>query len=334
MKKILITLAAVVMVAGLAACNDSPSQTGGTSAQSSGQSTAQTGAQGGMQADAQTGKEPAQASGQTADQAAGQATDPPAEPAQAADKDKTEDKAADKTTVTLGVTKDAQTIFTPGVDWIKENKGITVTMSLAGSGEEVLRAVRDGGVDAGLGVDLQFMEKFNQQNGTSLVMLAPYPFATGIGLYSSTFDSLDALPEGAKVSIMSDPIYMDRSLRMLRDAGFIVLDPAKDRGFSVLDVTDNPKKIEFIVLDPAQVKDSSQKVDGAIISFGDAMSTGRDPKAFIVRDKDADLYPMGIVVKAGNENSAWAKALADTMLSKPVRARVAEHFIAVYTYFE
>lgn len=262
-------------------------------------------------------------------------TSKPAEkPAAQAGTQSTTPEAQKKSTVTLGVTEITQTLFSPGVAWAKDNKGITVEMSLIDGNVNIIRAVQDGSIDAGLGVHSKFMEKFNQENKGSLVMVKPYPFTTGIGLYSNKFKRLDEFPQGTQIAIMSDAMNMDRGLRMLRDAGLITLDPSKKDGFTLLDIKENPRKVAFIDMDQTQTMRSLQDLDGAIIFFGHVKNAGRDPKSFILRDTDAELYPMGIVVKSGNESTPWANALAETLLSAPVREGIAKKFEAVFEYYK
>ncbi|SPP32128.1 Methionine-binding lipoprotein MetQ [Arsenophonus endosymbiont of Aleurodicus floccissimus] len=77
-------------------------------------------------------------------------------------------------------------------------------------------------------------------------MIKPYPFTTGIGLYSEKYHSLADFPVGAKIAIMNDVINMDRALAMLQQAGLIVLNANKKSNYSLLDIIDNPRKIIFI----------------------------------------------------------------------------------------
>ncbi|MEY9433412.1 YaeC family lipoprotein [Bradyrhizobium elkanii] len=72
-----------------------------------------------------------------------------------------------------------------------------------------------------------------------------------IGVYSRKHKSWADVPDGAKVSIPNDPTNGGRALLLLRDKGAIKL--KSDVGFkpTVIDITDNPRKLKFVEVDAA-----------------------------------------------------------------------------------
>jgi D-methionine transport system substrate-binding protein len=87
-----------------------------------------------------------------------------------------------------------------------------------------------------------------------------------IGIYSKKHKSLDALPNGATISIPNDPTNGGRALLLLQDKGLIKLKDGVGFKPTPLDVTDNPKKLKIVEIDAAQPPRSLPDVDVAIIN--------------------------------------------------------------------
>lgn len=219
-----------------------------------------------------------------------------------------------------------------GAHWIAEH-GIKTERVYMDNAVNILHAVNDGSVDAALGVHEKFLAYFNKKNNSNLVMIKPYPFTTGIGLYSEKYHSLADFPVGAKIAIMNDAMNMDRALAMLQQAGLIVLDANKKSNYSLLDIIDNPRKIVFIEMDQTQTVSALPDLDGAVAFFTHIYNAGKAVNSYIVRDKDAEHFPIGYVVNSQNAKQQWAKLLADSLCAKPVRESVQNDFNGVFEYY-
>ena len=99
---------------------------------------------------------------------------------------------------------------------VMEEKGYTLTYTLFDNNMNTLTATNDGSVDGVFVVHKAFMDSFNQANSADLVMLEPYVYTSGMGLFSEKYDSVDAIPDGATIAIPNDAMNMDRALRILR----------------------------------------------------------------------------------------------------------------------
>lgn len=122
-----------------------------------------------------------------------------------------------------------------------EAEGYTPEFVVFSNNIEALQAVQDGNVDASFAQHEPFMKSFNEQKGGELAMMTPHVYYTGIGLYSSKYDKIDELPDGAQIAIMNDAMNRDNSLLMMQDAGLIKLSEEKKSGYTALDIVDNPK---------------------------------------------------------------------------------------------
>jgi len=106
-------------------------------------------------------------------------------------------------------------------------------------------------------------------------------------------------------------------------AGEVIFDgkPIKTK----IDIAENPKNLEILEIEAAQLTRSLQDVDLAVINGNYAiqggLSVGKD--AIAAEDKDslaAETYANIIAVKEGNENSEKTKALVEVLQSEEVRA--------------
>lgn len=236
-----------------------------------------------------------------------------------------------KKTITFGVVEPSLPVLEAALPYI-ESKGYKLDIHLIEGNVNVIRAVNDGGVEAGLGVHKKFMEKFNADNNGDLVMVTPYAYYGGMGLYSDKFKSVEEFPEGAKIAIMNDAMNMDRAMRILEDAGLITL-ASKDGVYTTLDVVGNPKNIELIDMDQIQTVRALQDLDAAVVFFSHMNNAGRDCRTYIIKDKIASEYPSAIVVKKGSEETEWAKTLEEGLRSEPVRKYIEETYVGVYEFY-
>ncbi|MFX6285214.1 MetQ/NlpA family ABC transporter substrate-binding protein, partial [Acinetobacter baumannii] len=81
---------------------------------------------------------------------------------------------------------------------------------------------------------------------------------------SNTVEDVNDLPDGAKIGINNDPANQGRALKMLEEAQLITLGDGVDAVSAKLsDVRDNPKNIEFVEADAAQLARTLQDVDAS-----------------------------------------------------------------------
>lgn len=246
---------------------------------------------------------------------------------------KKETAAEDKKEISIAVTEISEVSIKAAADEFQK-RGFEEKLVLVDSNVGVLKSVNDGSVDAAMAVHKPFMEKFNKENNGDLVMVEPYTYYTGIGLYSEKYTSLEELPQKARISIMNDAMNMDKGLRMLEDAGLITLDKGKEELYTILDIKDNPKNIEIIEMDQAQTVKTLDELDAGIVFFTHMRNAEKDYNSYLFRDQDAKDYPIALVVKKGNENKPWAKALAESLKSKEAVKVINEYFGGVFTIYE
>ena len=237
-----------------------------------------------------------------------------------------------KTEITIACAETTQALVAAVVPLMAE-KGYKVTYKVFDNNKNTLVAANDGSMDAVMVVHRPFMEMFNKAGNGDLVMLKPYLYTVGMGLYSEKYKSIDQLPEGATIALMNDAMNMDRALRILADAGLITFKDKTDKA-TLIDIAANPRKLKFKDMDQTQTVRALPDVDASIVFFSHMRNANKDFKSFLVRDKQPENYPQGVVVKAKNENEPWAKELVSAFRSEKVSKFAAEHYGGLYEYIK
>ena len=240
-------------------------------------------------------------------------------------------KIAEKKEISIACAETTQALVAAVVPIMAE-KGYKVTYKVFDNNKNTLVAANDGSVDAVMVVHRPFMESFNEASKGDLVMVKPYLYAVGMGLYSEKYKSVNELPNGATIALMNDAMNMDRALRILSDAGILTLKENTAKA-TVLDIAQNPRGFKFKDMDQTQTVRALPDVDASISFFSHMRNANKDFKGYLIRDKHPENYPQGVVVKAGNAESKWAVDLVNAFRDEKVRKFAQEHYGGLYEYF-
>lgn len=184
------------------------------------------------------------------------------------------------------------------------------------------KAVTDGEIDANYFQHISYLNNYNEENGTDLVSAGTIhyePFA----LYAGKTKSLDSLADGAQVAVPNDGTNEGRALKLLEAEGLIKLNPEAGFLATKLDVTENPKNLEIVEMEAAQLPRVLTDVDMAVINGNYAIDAGLNlDEALAVEADDseaAEAYANVVAVAKGNENSEKIQALVKALQSDEVR---------------
>ncbi|MRJ46788.1 MetQ/NlpA family ABC transporter substrate-binding protein [Fundicoccus ignavus] len=125
-------------------------------------------------------------------------------------------------------------------------------------------SLADGTLDLNAFQHDVFLENWNKENDGDLVTIG-YTVAVPTRIYSEKYDSLDDLPDGAKIAVNNAPTSLSYNLQTLEKAGLISLGDTGELLPTPDDVVDNPKNIEFIEVDAANIPAIVPDVDAAFI---------------------------------------------------------------------
>jgi D-methionine transport system substrate-binding protein len=184
-------------------------------------------------------------------------------------------------------------------------------------------AVEDGLEDVNYFQHTPYLDNFNEENGTHLVSVAAIHYEP-MGIFPGKTASLEELADGATVAVPNDATNEARALQLLEAAGLITL--SEDAGLSATpkDITENPKNLNFLELEAAQLSTAVQDVDIAVINGNYAIDAGFSvaEDALAVEDatsEAAQTYANVIVVKEGNEDNPAVQALVAALESDTIR---------------
>ena len=183
-------------------------------------------------------------------------------------------------------------------------------------------ATESGELDANYFQHQPYLDDFNAQNGTHLVSVAAIhyePFA----IYAGKSDSLENIADGATIAVPNDGTNEARALLLLEAQGLIKL--REDAGFTAtkLDIEENPKNLDIVEMEAAQLPRVLPDVDFAVINGNYAIQGGLKVADALasesVESESAQTYANVLVVKEGNENNPAILALVDSLKTEEVR---------------
>lgn len=185
-------------------------------------------------------------------------------------------------------------------------------------------AVDEGDLDANFFQHMPYLTQFNKNKNTNLVKTVNVHLEP-MGLYSKKIKTLDELKDGDTIAVPNDPTNESRALDILVKQGLLTF---KDVEFkTVVDIVNNPKNLKIKELDAPQLPRVLDEVAAAIINTNYALSADLNPlkDAIVLESKDSP-YANIIVVKKGNENKDYIKALNEAVNSPEVKQFIKEKY--------
>lgn len=237
-----------------------------------------------------------------------------------ADGEAAKTESAEDKVITIGATPSPHAEI---LEIVKENlEAEGYTLEIVEYNDYVIpnTALEDGDLDANFFQHQPYLDDFNAENGTHIVSVAAVHFEP-MGIYAGKTASIDAVSDGAVVAVPNDTTNEARALLLLEANGLIKLKDGAGITATVLDIEENPLNLEIQELEAAQIPNSLQDVDIAVINGNYALSAGiSDPIAVEASDSlAADTYANIVCVKEGNENTDKTKALVNAVLQDNVK---------------
>ena len=198
--------------------------------------------------------------------------------------------------------------------------------------------VESGDFDANYFQHIPYLNSFNAEKGTHLVDAGDIHYEP-FGIYPGTKDSLDALEEGDSIAIPNDTTNEARALLLLQDNGIITLKEGAGLEATVLDIEENPKNIELVELEAAQVARVAEETAFVVLNGNYALEAGysvaKDALAYESSDSEAaKTYVNIIAVKEGNEENEGVKALVEVLKSDEIKNYINETYDGAVIPFE
>lgn len=141
------------------------------------------------------------------------------------------------------------------------------------------------------------------------------------------FASCGGKTEVITIAVPNDTTNEARALLLLEANGIIKLKEDAGITATIMDITENPKNIEFKEVEAAQLPNILQDVDYAVINSNYAISAGLKPmEQALTMEGSASAYSNILAVKEGTEETDKVKALVAALESQKVADYITETY--------
>ena len=238
---------------------------------------------------------------------------------------KTDDK---KITVAASATPHAEIL--EEAKTLLKDKGYELEVKAFDDYVQPNNVVESGEFDANYFQHVPYLEQFNEEKGTHLVVAGKIHYEP-FGIYPGTKKDLKDIAKGDKIAVPNDTTNEARALLLLQDNGIIKLKDGAGIKATVNDIEENPNNIEIVELEAAQVPRVVNEVAYVVLNGNYALEANytvkKDALAYEKSDSEAaKTYVNVIAVKEGNENSEKIKALVDVLKSDSIKKFIDEKY--------
>lgn len=228
--------------------------------------------------------------------------------------------------IKVGVTPGPHAQILEVVKKIAEKDGLKIQIVEFSDYIQLNVALNQGDIDINSFQHLPYLENIVKDRKYDLVLLAK-TITFPMGVYSKKIKNIKELKDGATVAIPNDPTNAGRALALFEKAGLIKLKPGLGHKASVIDITENPKKLKIRELDAAQIPRSLDDLEIAAINTNYAMSAGLVPvkDALILEDFNSP-YANILAVRGKDKDDPRYKKFVKVYQSDEVKKFVNEQF--------
>lgn len=211
---------------------------------------------------------------------------------------------------------------------ILEKQGITLEIQEFTDYVLPNQALDAGDIDANYFQHGPYLENFNANNGTDLVAAASIHFEP-LGIYAGKSSDLNAIADGAVISVPNDATNEARALQLLAAQGIITLPEGAGLEVTARDIVENPYNVEILEIAAEQVPRTLVDVDFAVANGNYALEAEITEHLLVTEDKEsigAQTYANVLAVRAGDEEREEIKALIAALESEEVRTFITETY--------
>lgn len=187
-----------------------------------------------------------------------------------------------------------------------------------------------GEVDCNYFQHLNYLNNYNEENGTDLVSVGKIHFEP-MGVFAGKSSDLVAIADGATITIPNDATNEGRALLLLQEQGLIML--SDDAGITATpnDIVDNPHNIKFIEQEAAMLPSTLADADFSVINGNYAIDAGLTLADAVAQESaDSDVirneYANVIVTTPDKAEDEKIAALVDVLTTDDFKTYLEETF--------
>lgn len=187
-------------------------------------------------------------------------------------------------------------------------------------------ALDDGSVDINAFQHKPYLDQQIEDRGYKLA-IAGNTFVYPLAGYSKKITSIDELKQGDRLAVPNDPTNLGRSLLLLEKEGLIKLRDGAGLKATPRDIVANPKDLQIVELDAAQLPRSLDDVTLSVINNTFASSLGLSPEkdGVFVEAKDSPYVNL-IVARKDNVNDEKVQQFVKAYQTEAVYKKADELF--------
>lgn len=245
-------------------------------------------------------------------------------------KSESSDKKTDDKKITVAASATPHAEILEEAKTLLKDKGYELEVKVFDDYVQPNNVVESGEFDANYFQHVPYLEQFNEEKGTHLVVAGKIHYEP-FGIYPGTKKELKDIAKGDKIAVPNDTTNEARALLLLQDNGIIKLKEGAGIKATVNDIEENPNNIEIVELEAAQVPRVVNEVAYVVLNGNYALEANytvkKDALAYEKSDSEAaKTYVNVIAVKEGNENSEKIKALVDVLKSDSIKKFINEKY--------
>lgn len=187
-----------------------------------------------------------------------------------------------------------------------------------------------GEVDCNYFQHLNYLNNYNEENGTDLVSVGKIHFEP-MGVFAGKSSDLAAIADGATITIPNDATNEGRALLLLQEQGIITL--SEDAGITATpnDIVDNPHNVNFIEQEAAMLPSTLADADFSVINGNYAIDAGLTLADAVAQESaDSDVikneYANVIVTTPDKAEDEKIAALVTALTTDDFKAYLEETF--------
>lgn len=197
-------------------------------------------------------------------------------------------------------------------------------------------ALEDGELDANYFQHNQYLEEWNEKNGTTLVSAGDIHFEP-MGIYSDKYTSLDELEEGQHVTIgiPNDATNGGRALQLLASKGLFELDEELGISATPNDIGESKYDIEIVEMNAETIPVNLADMDLGIVNGNNALNAKVLDKVIVTEDANgvAQQFANVIAVRDGEQDSQKIKDLMSMLKSQKTIDFINENYDGIVVPF-
>ncbi|MDR3595717.1 MetQ/NlpA family ABC transporter substrate-binding protein [Clostridium sp.] len=189
-------------------------------------------------------------------------------------------------------------------------------------------------IDANYFQHVPYLESVSKEKGYNFEVAGKIHIEP-IGLYSNKIKSINDLKDGDKIGIPNNPSNEYRALVLLEKNGIIKLKSGlANYSATPNDIAENPKHLQFVEADAAQLPRSLDDLAGAVINTNIILDAKIDPNTALIRESGDSPYANIVVVRKGDKDRPEIQALIKALTSDDVKSFIKEKYgVAVVPAF-